>query len=243
MATVACASISTTMVVSMFLCPFSVSTVWFGFAHAEPQAAQKHAKCSRDVSERFCATQAMKNFAQWEAREERRLHKDLEQHQRGVLFLGDPPPDPTPPDTSTGVLRVPDQATGSAAPSTLRRGPRRTPFGEASGQVPAPAAPSNLPSSDPASQAAVPSLAGQSDKGKQAAESRLVREDVLAGVEASELQVPGRLSSAPAELPSRMPSHGPQHHSQHPSGTLLFSCGDAITWLREALVPVNRDSV
>ncbi|BDA48870.1 hypothetical protein COCOBI_12-5530 [Coccomyxa sp. Obi] len=161
-------------------------------------------------------TKAMKNFAQWEAREERRLHKDLQQHQRGVLFLGDPPPDPTPPDTSTGVLRVPDQATGSAAPSSLRRAARRTPFAEASGQVPAPVAPSTLPEV-PEAAAAGPSLAGRADKGKQAAQSRPEHEDVLAGAEASGLQVPGRMSSAPAELPS-LQSHGPVHHSLSPSG-------------------------
>lgn len=171
----------------------------------------------------------MKNFAQWEAREERRLHKDLQQHQRGVLFLGDPPPDPRPPDTSTGVLRVSDQATGSADPSSLRRAARRTPFAEAPGQVSVPAAPSTLPAV-PEAAAAGPSLAGRADKGKQAAESRLEQEDVLAGMEASGLQVPGRLSSAPAELPSRSQSHGPTHHSQSPSGALLFSCGIAIIW-------------
>lgn len=50
----------------------------------------------------------MKQFSNWEAREERKFHADLLQEQRGVLFVGDSY-EPPPPDSSTGVLHVSDE--------------------------------------------------------------------------------------------------------------------------------------
>ena len=47
----------------------------------------------------------MKQFSNWEAREERKFHADLLQEQRGVLFVGDSY-EPPPPDSTTGVLQV-----------------------------------------------------------------------------------------------------------------------------------------
>ena len=47
----------------------------------------------------------MKQFSNWEAREERKFHADLLQEQRGVLFVGDTY-EPPPPDGTTGVLHI-----------------------------------------------------------------------------------------------------------------------------------------
>ena len=49
--------------------------------------------------------QAMKQFSNWEAREERKFHADLLQEQRGVLFVGESY-EPPPPDNTTGVLQI-----------------------------------------------------------------------------------------------------------------------------------------
>ena len=49
--------------------------------------------------------QAMKQFSNWEAREERKFHADLLQEQRGVLFVGDSY-EPPPPDSTSGVLHI-----------------------------------------------------------------------------------------------------------------------------------------
>lgn len=49
--------------------------------------------------------QAMKQFSNWEAREERKFQADLLQEQRGVLFVGDSYV-PPPPDATTGVLHI-----------------------------------------------------------------------------------------------------------------------------------------
>ena len=47
----------------------------------------------------------MKQFSNWEAREERKFQADLLQEQRGVLFVGDSY-EPPPPDATTGVLHI-----------------------------------------------------------------------------------------------------------------------------------------
>ena len=54
---------------------------------------------------RLHVLQAMKQFSNWEAREERKFHADLLQEQRGVLFVGDSY-EPPPPDSTSGVLHI-----------------------------------------------------------------------------------------------------------------------------------------
>lgn len=152
--------------------------------------------------------QAMKTFAQWEAREERRLHKDLQEHQRGVLFLGELPSDHVLPNPNAGVLRVPE---ASVLPSPSRnsrpRPPRRTlsrrtPFTDVKGKRPMiePLPPEISDEIGPSGM----SLAGHLRLASGAGEAG-PSEDVLAGINVSHppgLPLPGRLQSAPAELPA-----------------------------------------
>ncbi len=58
---------------------------------------------------RLPVLQAMKQFSNWEAREERKFHADLLQEQRGVLFVGDSY-EPPPPDSMSGVLHISPEA-------------------------------------------------------------------------------------------------------------------------------------
>lgn len=66
----------------------------------------------------------MKQFSNWEAREERKFHADLLQEQRGVLFVGDSY-EPPPPDSTSGVLQISPEQTlrGSKTPRHKRGAP------------------------------------------------------------------------------------------------------------------------
>ena len=67
--------------------------------------------------------QAIKQFSNWEAREERKFHADLLQEQRGVLFVGDSY-EPPPPDGTTGVLHIsPEPEPESSRTPRPKRGP------------------------------------------------------------------------------------------------------------------------
>ena len=54
--------------------------------------------------------QAMKRWAIWEAREERKQRADLQQHQPGVLYVDEKRPGPDLSGASLGVLHVPTTA-------------------------------------------------------------------------------------------------------------------------------------
>lgn len=176
---------------------------------------------SSRVLELECHTaQAMKNFSQWEAREERRLHKDLQRHQKGVLFLGDPPREPAQPDTDTGVIHVPDLSTVAqrSRSSRSRDASQQTPFADVKGKRPAAAPLPGVPEGTPA---AGPSRLDVGGAGRGASK------DVLAGVDVPPLPgvgKPGRLSTAPAELPSNSRSHAAPHHPAEGPGAPPSGC-------------------
>ncbi len=160
----------------------------------------------------------MKNFSQWEAREERRLHKDLQRHRKGVLFLGDPPPDPVLPNADEGVLHVPDPAVAAqekeARLRMRRSASQHTPFADVKGKRRAgeslPRVPEGTPSAGPSRLAG----SGAGGEGK----------DVLAGVDVAKapgLALPGRVPSAPAELPSGVRCHSAPHHPPETPGAML----------------------
>ncbi len=58
-----------------------------------------------ELSMIYAPLQAMKQFSNWEAREERKFHADLLQEQPGVLFVGDTYESPSP-DRTSGVLQI-----------------------------------------------------------------------------------------------------------------------------------------
>lgn len=82
--------------------------------------------------------QAMKRWAIWEAREERKLHADLQQHQPGVLFVDEKRPGPDLGGASVGVLRVPAATTTTTAQQPGRQrapAPKPSAFAAAAGNA------------------------------------------------------------------------------------------------------------
>ena len=130
----------------------------------------------------------MKQFSNWEAREERKFQADVLQEQRGVLFVGDTYEAP-PPDSTTGVLLV--SADSAPEGSRTTRGKRPSAF--ASARKPDKKKSIVLPLPDSVQHAAPEQLHRTLSKGKAVADK---------GTDAGAQLPLRRSSSMPADAPT-----------------------------------------
>ena len=130
--------------------------------------------------------QAMKQFSNWEAREERKFQADVLQEQRGVLFVGDTYEAP-PPDSTTGVLLV----TADSAPEGSKATQGKRPSAFASARKPDKKS-IVLPLPDSVQRAAPEQLHRTLSKGKATADK---------GTDAGAQLPLRRSSSMPADIP------------------------------------------